>query len=161
MIELFAHPFSSYCQKALIAFYENDIPFTLQMLEPGSPGQQELARIWPLQRFPVLREGDQVVPESTSIIEYLHVRHPGTVRLIPGDGEAALQVRMLDRFFDNYVSNPQASIVFNALRDAKDRDPIGDDRARAMLDTAYQWLDDHMAGRLRSGPCPVLRGLDP
>ncbi len=27
-IELFAHPFSSYCQKALIAFYENDVPFT-------------------------------------------------------------------------------------------------------------------------------------
>ncbi len=26
-LELFAHPFSSYCQKALIAFYENDIPF--------------------------------------------------------------------------------------------------------------------------------------
>ena len=27
-IELFAHPFSSYCQKVLIALYENDIPFT-------------------------------------------------------------------------------------------------------------------------------------
>ena len=32
-IELFAHPFSSYCQKALIAFYENDIPFTYRMME--------------------------------------------------------------------------------------------------------------------------------
>lgn len=27
-VELFTHPFSSYCQKALIAFYENDTPFT-------------------------------------------------------------------------------------------------------------------------------------
>ncbi|MEK7688160.1 MAG: glutathione S-transferase N-terminal domain-containing protein, partial [Pseudomonadota bacterium] len=29
---LHAHPFSSYCQKVLIALYENDTPFTLRML---------------------------------------------------------------------------------------------------------------------------------
>jgi glutathione S-transferase len=26
-MQFYGHPFSSYCQKALIAFYENDIPF--------------------------------------------------------------------------------------------------------------------------------------
>ena len=26
-MQLYAHPFSSYCQKALIALYENDIAF--------------------------------------------------------------------------------------------------------------------------------------
>ncbi len=146
-LELFAHPFSSYCQKVLIALYENAIPFELRMLEPGSPGQEELARIWPLERFPLLREGDRVVFEATSIVDYLHVHHPGPVALIPADPDAAVEVRMLDRFFDNYVSNPQASVVFNAIRDEKDRDPVGDDKARAMLDTAYRWLDEKMADR--------------
>ncbi len=146
-LELFAHPFSSYCQKVLIALHENAIPFELQMLEPGSPAQEELARIWPLERFPVLREGERVVPEATSIIEYLYVHHPGPVALIPDDPDAAVEVRMLDRFFDNYVSNPQASIVFNAIREEEDRDPIGDDKARAMLDTSYAILDRWMATR--------------
>ena len=90
-IELFAHPFSSYCQKAITAFYENDIPFELRMLEPGSPASEELARIWPIGKFPVLREGERVVPEATSIIEYLDLHHPGPVRLIPEKADAALR----------------------------------------------------------------------
>jgi len=32
---LHAHPFSSYCQKVLIALYENDTPFEFRMLAPG------------------------------------------------------------------------------------------------------------------------------
>lgn len=146
-IELFAHPFSSYSQKVLIALRENEIDFTFRMLGPDTPGQQELAEIWPLARFPVLREGERVVPEATIIIEYLQVHHRGPVVLIPEKPDAAVEVRMLDRFLDNYILNPQMSIVFNAIRDPKDRDPIGDDRARATLDTAYRWLDDWMEGK--------------
>ncbi|RHW18570.1 glutathione S-transferase family protein [Sphingomonas gilva] len=145
-IEIFAHPFSSYCQKAFIALYENDTPFELRMLEEKD-NAAELARIWPLNRFPVLREGERVVFETTSIIEYLHVHHPGPVKLIPDDADAAVEVRMMDRFFDNYVMTPQQSIIFNCIRAEADRDPIGDDKARALLDTSYAWLDTRMRGR--------------
>ena len=34
--QLYAHPFSSYSQKALIAFYENNISFEFRILEPGN-----------------------------------------------------------------------------------------------------------------------------
>ena len=34
-MKLYAHPFSSYCQKVLIALYENDTPFEFRMLAPG------------------------------------------------------------------------------------------------------------------------------
>ncbi len=34
---LFAHPFSSYCQKVLIAFYENGMPFTFRLLDRDEP----------------------------------------------------------------------------------------------------------------------------
>ena len=33
-LKLYAHPFSSYCQKVLIALYENDTPFEFRMLAP-------------------------------------------------------------------------------------------------------------------------------
>ena len=35
-MKLYAHPFASYCQKVLIALYENDTPFEFRMLAPGS-----------------------------------------------------------------------------------------------------------------------------
>lgn len=145
-IELYAHPFSSYCQKALIAFYENDISFTYRMLEDAGVGE-ELEALWPIKRFPILRENDRVVLEATILIEYLHVHHPGPVRLIPEDPDLALEARMLDRFFDNYVMTPQGKFVFDALRPPEDRDPYGVGEARKMLDTSYAWLDERMQGR--------------
>lgn len=145
-IELFAHPFSSYCQKALIAFYENDIPFSYRMLEDAGVGE-ELEALWPIKRFPILRENERVVLEATILIEYLQLHHPGPVKLIPEDPDLALEARMLDRFFDNYVMTPQGKFVFDALRPPEDRDPHGVGEARRMLDTSYAWLDERMKGR--------------
>jgi glutathione S-transferase len=143
---LYAHPFSSYCQKALIALYENATPFTFHMLGDAQ-AMAELEALWPMKRFPVLVDGDRTVIEATIIIEHLGLHHPGPVRLIPADAKAALEVRAMDRFFDNYVMTPQQKIVFDAIRKPENRDRQGVDEARAMLDTAYRWLDGKMAGR--------------
>src|SRR3546814_3338671 len=125
-LQLFAHPFSSYCQKALIALYENHTPFTFRMLSPDDPATgEEFAKLWPIGRFPVLVEDGRTVMEATTVIEYLQVHHPGPVRLIPHDPDAAVEVRMLDRIFDNYVMTPQGKCVFDALRPAEARDPQG------------------------------------
>ena len=143
---LYAHPFSSYCQKVLVALYENDTPFEYRMLEePGA--MDELTALWPMKRFPVLVDAGRTVIEATSIIEYLGLHHPGPARLVPDDAEAAREVRMLDRSFDNYVSTPQQKFVFDRLRPEAVRDPHGVAEARAMLDTAYAWLDKTMADR--------------
>lgn len=143
---LYAHPFSSYCQKVLVALYELDAPFEYRHLE--SPGaMDELARLWPMKRFPLLQDGERTVIEATCIIEYLQQRHPDRPHLLPDDPDMALEVRRLDRFFDNYVSTPQQKIVFDRLRPADRRDGHGVEEARAMLDTSYRWLEQRMAGR--------------
>lgn len=147
-IKLYAHPFSSYCQKVLIALYENAIPFQWRLLAPDDQRvAAELETLWPLKRFPVLVEGDRTLREASIIIEYLELHHPGPVRLIPEDPQAALEARFMDRFFDNYVATPLQKIVFDSLRPAELRDPHGVGEARAMLETAYRWLDQTMAGR--------------
>ncbi|MCC6847215.1 MAG: glutathione S-transferase family protein [Deltaproteobacteria bacterium] len=148
-MQLYAHPFSSYCQKALIAFYENALPYELRMLGPGHDDvAAEHARLWPLGRMPVLVDDGRTVVESTIIIEYLDLHHPGPVRFLPQDPRIALDVRMMDRFFDNYVMAPMMRIVFDALRPEGVRDPRGVEEARALLDTAYRWLDERMAHRV-------------
>lgn len=147
-LKLYAHPFSSYCQKVLTALYENATPFEMRLLAPDAPQTAaELATLWPLKRFPVLLDGARSVLESSIIIEYLALYHPGSVRLIPEDGRAALEVRTMDRFFDNYISTPMQKIVFDSMRTADNRDPQGVSDARQMLDTAYRWLDDTLSGR--------------
>jgi glutathione S-transferase len=147
-LKLYYHPLSSYCQKALVALYENDIPFERRQLDgPDSPAARELSALWPMERFPVLVDGDRTVIEATCIVEYLGLYRPGPVRLIPEDPKAALETRFMDRFFDNYVATPQQKVVFDALRPQQSRDPYGVRQAREMLETSYAWLDKVMATR--------------
>jgi glutathione S-transferase len=146
-LTLYAHPFSSYCQKVLIALYENATPFTYREFGPGDPAASaEWASRWPMKRMPVLLDRDRTVLESSTIIEYLDTHVPGPVRLIPADQDAALDVRMMDRIFDNYVMTPMQKIVLDHLRPEADRDAYGVRQAREMLDTAYGWLDAKLAG---------------
>ena len=145
---LFAHPFASYCWKVLIALYENQTPFTYRVLGPEDPeAATDLEALWPLKKFPVLRDAGRTVIESSVIIEYLALHYPGPVRLLPSDPGKALEVRFLDRYFDNYVMNPMSKIVTNQLRPEGARDAFGVAEARAALDAAYRWLDEWMAGR--------------
>jgi glutathione S-transferase len=145
---LFAHPFASYCQKALIALYENATPFTYRLLDKADPSTfAEFESLWPVKRFPLLLDEGRAVAEATIIIEHLDLRYPGHVRLIPEDRAIALEVRFLDRFFDNYVHTPMQAIVADALRDRGDRSPKTVADARAALDVAYGWLDRHLAER--------------
>ncbi len=147
-MQLYAHPFSSYCQKVLTALYENATPFTYREFGPDDPAAgEEWATLWPLKKMPVLVDEGRTVLESSTIIEYLDVHHPGPVKLMPIDADAALEVRALDRIFDNYVMTPMQKIVLDHLRPAESRDPYGVKQAHEMLDTIYGWLDGRLAGR--------------
>jgi len=147
-LKLYAHPFSSYCQKALTALYENGTAFEFMMLDPEHPeNYQEFAALWPIRKFPLLCDGGKSITEATTIIEYLQLHYPGPQALLPSEPERALEARNLDRFFDNYISTPQQRIVANALRPEDKRDPYGVQEARDLLERAYGWLNRHMEGR--------------
>ena len=145
-MKLFAHPFSSYCWKALIALYEGDVAFDYADLEEPENGA-ELARLWPIKLFPVLVDGERVVVETTAVIEYLAATQASVAPLIPADPIAAAEVRMMDRVFDNHVATPQGKFVYDSLRAEGDRDPYGVDEAGKRLDVIYAWLDERMATR--------------
>ncbi|WP_326409520.1 glutathione S-transferase family protein [Sphingomonas sp.] len=148
MMELFGHPFSSYTWKALIAFYENDIPFTFRALGPDEPENgARFGTLWPVGKFPLLVDDGRTVMESSTIIEHLQLHHPGLVRLIPDDPEQAIEVRMLDRISDNYVMGTMQRVVADALRPPERRDSVEVDQAKATLETAYRWLDSWLGSR--------------
>ncbi len=147
-MKLYAHPFSSYCQKTLIALYENATPFEWALLSPeNEPALAEHAALWPLRRMPLLVDGERTVVEASVIVEYLDLHHPGPVRMLPADPRAALEVRTLDRVFDNYVMTPMQKIVFDVICAPEHRDAHGVAQAHHLLDMAYAWLDGRLAGR--------------
>ena len=143
---LYAHPFSSYCQKVLIAFWENEIPFTYRHLEePGAA--DERAALWPFGRFPVLTDSGKMIAESSIIIEHLDIQYPGPTRFLPDDRGAALEVRFMDRFFDNYVMTEMQKPVFEAIKTDGARKDETMAAACKALDTAYAWLETRLNGR--------------
>ena len=143
-LTLYAHPFAAYCWKVLIALYENGAPFHYRMVD-NAAAFAELEGLWPLKKFPVLKDGEASVIESSVIIEHLMLRHPGPSRLIPEGIDAALKVRFMDRFFDNYVMTPMQKLVSDRMRTDSEHDAKGVAEARTMLDVAYEWLEKQVA----------------
>ncbi|QGM98329.1 glutathione S-transferase family protein [Methylocystis parvus] len=145
-LKLYGHPFSSYTQKALIALYENDTPFEFRSLEDKQVEAEWIA-LWPIKRFPLLLDDGRSVAEASVIVEYLDLHYPGRKPLLPRDPLAAIEVRFMDRFFDNYVMAPMQKLVFDRLRPEDARDAFGIAEARRALDTAYGWLNERMKDR--------------
>ncbi|MDO8802110.1 glutathione S-transferase family protein [Phenylobacterium sp.] len=145
-LTLYSHPFSSYCQKVLTALWENQTPFSYRHLEEPGAGD-ELAAQWPVGRFPVLVDEGLTVAESSIIIEHLALHHPGPVRLLPDDRAAALEVRFMDRFFDQYIMSAMQKPVLEALRTEGGRQEEVMAEAVQALGIAYAWLEQRLQGR--------------
>lgn len=134
--DLYGHPFSSYTWKALISFYETGAPFEFLVMEVPA-NAAALTAVWPVGKFPVLVADGTPIIESSIIVEYV------APHLVPADRDAAREVRMLDRIFDNHVMNVATQVVLAAIRG-------GDvDAARA---EAQPRSTRSMAGSTRGSP---------
>jgi glutathione S-transferase len=148
--KLYYHPLSSFCQKVLIALYENDIPFDGELADVVSAeGRAAFVKIWPIVKFPVLRDEatGRIVPESSIIIEYLQHHAPCKTAVVPADPDRAHEVRLWDRFFDLHVNTPMQKVMSDRRRPEGKRDPFGVAEAREALATAYGVLDKALAGK--------------
>ena len=148
-LTLYFHPFSSYCQKAMLALYENATPFTPKIINLGDPiSAGALRAVWPIGKFPVLRDDarNETVPESSVIVEYLDRHYPGPVKLLPADPDRARRTRALDRFFDLYINDPMAKVVADNFRPDGKNDPYGVETAKRTLATAYDVLEAELDG---------------
>jgi glutathione S-transferase len=150
-LTLHFHPLSSFCWKALIGLYELGMPFEKHLVDLSNEGARSaFASLWPLAKFPVLRDDarGRTVPESTIILEYIDGLSPRGARLIPDDPERALDCRLRDRIYDAYVHVPMQKVVGDKLRPEGKRDPLGVEQARAQMETAYALCDE----QARKGP---------
>jgi glutathione S-transferase len=149
-LTLHYHPLSSFCWKVLIGLYENGTPFERVVVNLGDPASRAaFYALSPAGKMPVLRDEarDETVPETTIILDYLDVHHPGPVRFVPGDADEGRRARLWDRFVDLYVHLPMQRIVGDRLRPEGDRDPYGVAEARAQIARSCAILEEQLAGR--------------
>jgi glutathione S-transferase len=147
-LTLHFHPLSSYCHKALIALYENETPFEGRIINLMDPADAAaFKKLWPCGQFPVLQDGDRIIPESSIIIEYLDQHYPGKTKFIPADPELARQVRLKDRFYDLQLHVHMQKVVGDRLRPEGKKDPHGVEQARARMTVALDMIDAEMAGK--------------
>jgi len=141
---LFGHPFSSYTWKALIALYEARTPFEFRNIAGNEYPENEAAllKYWPVGKFPLLVDDGVPVMESSIIVEHV------APQLIPDDRSLALEVRMLDRIFDNHVMTPTQAVVAEHLPFiTQSPDEARIVRARQALDKIYPWFEARLQGR--------------
>jgi glutathione S-transferase len=149
-LTLHYHPLASFCWKALIALYENGTAFKPHLVDLGDPeAAAAFKALWPIRKFPVLVDDatGSLIPESTTIIEYLDQHYPGSVPLIPADPDAARNARLADRLYDLYVHLPMQKIMTDRLRPAGKNDAHGVEEAKATLLTALGIFEKEMGAR--------------
>ena len=158
-LHLYYHPFSSYCQKVMIALHERELPYEGHVVNLGdAQSKAGFAAIWPYAKFPVINDdfARVTLPESTLIIEYLDTLSASGKRLTPIDPVHLRSVHLLDRVIDNYIQTPMQKIVGDRLRPEGARDPHGVEEARSLLDTSYRFLEERIIQTYLSGPDVTL-----
>ena len=156
-LALYGHPFSSYTWKALIALYANETAFTFRMVDGDHPDHVAAVQAAsPQGKFPVLADGDNLIFEASSIIEYLASHFPGPETLIPTDPDAAIAMRMLDRVFDNYVMNIMQVIVDEYIANPQSPDRNKEEAVRAKLRRSYGWLEGWLEYYPASGQITLI-----
>ena len=149
-LHLHQHPFSSYCQKVLIALYEAGTPVEKHEVNLGdTTSRNALHALWPIGKMPVLVDDamNRTVAETSVIIGYLDQHYPGSRPMIPADPELGHSTRFLDRFYDLYVNDQVGKIVGDRLRPNGKDDPFGVEAAHGLLRTAYGMIEKSMSGR--------------
>lgn len=149
VMDYFGHPFSSYTWKGQIALIEKGAEYRFRPIDgDGHPENvAALTAIWPLQKFPVLKHGDVELFEATIIVDYVDGLCAKGPRLIPDGRQAALEVRLLDRVFDNHVMTPMQTIVAEHIPSINvTPDPARIGRSRDALEAIYAWLEPRLGG---------------
>ncbi len=83
MIELFQFEPSAYCEKVRLILDYKQLPYKKVEVIPGV-GQLELFQLSGQRQVPVLKDGAEVIPDSTAIARYLDEKYPDRP-LIPTD----------------------------------------------------------------------------
>lgn len=156
VLELYYHPLSSCCMKALVG---PSLAFT--SLAPLSSRSSSILATQPLATGSP-RSGCRFASRSSATPRaggqsrnrawWWNMRTPSlAAHSCRGSPGAAAEVRMWDRIFDGYIQSPMQKIVSDALRPDGARDAHGVEEARRQLAASCAFLESRLGGSWAAG----------
>ena len=101
MIKFYATTVSTYCAKVRIALDVKGVDY--ETIEPpGGHGAAEYKKLVPMGTIPAIQDGEFILSESDTLIEYLEEKYPEPT-LLPGTTESRARQRFLSRFHDLWL----------------------------------------------------------
>lgn len=119
MLKFYANPTSTYCAKVRIALEFKKVKYK-NIPPPGGHGATEFLKIVPMGTIPAIQDGDFILSESDTLIEYLEDRFPEPT-LFPGDARARARQRFLSRFHDLWLEPHLRHTFFHCNPNELDR----------------------------------------
>lgn len=101
MLELHQFEASHYCEKVRLVLDYKQLTYKTIEVSPGI-GQIDLYRLSGQRQVPVLKDGDEVVPDSTAIAQYLDKKYPEKP-LIPTDPKQKGLCLMMEAWADESI----------------------------------------------------------
>jgi glutathione S-transferase len=149
MLKVHFHPLSTYSRRVLIALLEKGIEHEKVLVDLGARKQKEpeYQALNPYTRVPTLVDGDFVLYESTSILNYLEARHPAPA-LVPSDARGRALVDMHMKLCDLQFTRQAGTIFFPKRFLPKERwDEALFAKMRTEIDKHLAILDRELDGK--------------
>lgn len=101
MLELYQFEASHYCEKVRLILDYKQLPYRKIEVTPGV-GQIDLFRLSGQRQVPVLKDGDEVVADSTAIARYLETKYPARP-LLPSQPQEKGLCLMMEAWADESI----------------------------------------------------------
>ncbi|VUD64856.1 Stringent starvation protein A [Thalassocella blandensis] len=146
-MDLYHFPVSPYSHKVRLCLIEKDISHNAIPVIFFDPEQgRRFKEIHPIGKLPLLVNNDDKIPESSIIVEYLDM-HFGGHRFIPEDPKASLEVRLKDRWVDQYLSDAAITVFFQMMKPEAQRDQVRVAKCQHFLRSSYDYVENALQGK--------------
>lgn len=113
MLELYQFELSQFSEKVRLILDYKGLAYRKIEVTPGI-GQVELFRMTGQQKVPVLKDGNQIVADSTEIAKYLDRQYPDRP-LIPTDPKQRGLCLLMEEWADESIGVKSRKVLFGAL----------------------------------------------
>lgn len=113
MLELYQFEASHHCEKIRLILDYKQLPYTTVEVTPGV-GQIDLYRMSGQRQVPVLKNGSEVIADSTAIARYLETQYPERP-LVPTDPKQQGLCWMMEAWADESIGTNARTVMIGAF----------------------------------------------
>lgn len=113
MLELYQFELSHYCEKVRLILDYKGLPYRKIEVTPGI-GQLDLYRLSGQRQVPVLKDGSEVIADSTAIAKYLEQRYPERP-ILPADPKQRALCLLIEEWADESIGLNARKVMIGAF----------------------------------------------